>query len=246
MFRNWSNIDSSNTRNNPPEDHIVSDAPTSTSPFARSDEIEDERLGGFNLSPRLNNATYLDPEKKFKEGERLFSMNQRERFELYNRGNHNGKWTIDQTVKYDGDDWNFCRALTSQMGLSERGRILTWRILKQADMRTYRSIEPAESEETIKQFLVAFCIGALVYNRIHREYEWTDDDWQYYPGTTTSKKMERYLGPQYRRDAEQQGDHNDRHRTIERCAESLGFSEADIRSCMEKVRTRIPSWATPT
>lgn len=173
-------------------------------------------------------------------------MSKQERLELYNRGNHNWLWTIDETVKHDGDDWHFCRALTSQMGLSERGRVLTWRIFKQMDMRAYRSIEPGESEETMKQFLVAFCVGALIYNRIHREYEWTDNDWKYYPGRTPSNKLKRYRGLKARVRAEQMGDKGVRHRTIETCAERLGFTDTEIRSCIEKVRTELPAWAIPT
>lgn len=113
-------------------------------------------------------------------------------------------------------------------------------------MRTYRSIEPGESNETMKQFLVAFCVGALIYNRIHREYEWTDDDWKYYPGRTPSEKCKRYRGIEARSEADQPGDEGDRHRTIEQCAESLDFSETEIRSCIEKVRTEMPAWAIPT
>lgn len=245
MFCNWSNT-SSNAHVNPAEVNIVSGASPPSSPFARSDEMEDERLSGIHFSPCLNNATYIDPEGSFNGGERRDGMSKQERLELYNRGNHNWLWTIDETVKHDGDDWHFCRSLTSQMGLSERGRVLTWRIFKQMDMRTYRSIEPGTTEEKMKQYLVAFCVGALIYNRIHREYEWTDNNWKYYPGRTPSEKSRRYLGPEARLRAEQQGDKGDRHRTIERCADRLGFSETEIRSCIEKVRTELPAWVVPT
>lgn len=241
MFRNWSNT-SSNAYTEPSDDEVVSKSSQSCSPFARSDEIQDERISNIDFSPCVNNATHLDPKKEFNDGERRNGMSKRERLELINRGNHNGKWRINQTLRNDSDDWNFCRALTSQMGLSERERVITWRIFKQMDMRTYRSIEPGESEATMKQFLVAFCVGALVYNKLHREYEWTHDNWKYYPGRTPSKKSKRYQGPKARLDAEQRGDEGDRHQTIEQCAEQLGFTETEIRSCIEKVRAELPTW----
>lgn len=246
MFRSWSNATSSNAHVNPAEVTIISGVEPTGSPFARSDEIEDERLSGIDFSPCLNNATYIDPEERFNDGERRDGMSKRERLELLNRGNHIWQWTIDETAKRDGEDWHFCRALTSQMGLSERGRVLTWRVFKQMDMRTYLSIEPGESKKTMKQYLVAFCVGALIYNRIHKEYEWTDDDWKYYPGRTPSEKIKRYRGPEARLRAEQQGDGGDQHRTIERCADRLEFSQTEIRSCIEKVRAEMPAWVGPT
>lgn len=246
MFRSWSNVSSSNAHVNPDNVDIVSHNGTSFSPFARSDEIQDERLSGSDFSPCLNNSTYIDPNEKFADTERRDGMSKRARLELYNRGNHSWRWTIDETAKYEEDDWIFCRSLTSQMGLSERGKLLTWRVFKQMDMRAFQGIEPEENKETMKQYLAAFCVGALIYNRIHREYERTDNDWKYYPSTTSSEKSKRYRCIEARLRADLMGDDGDRHRTIERCADSLDFTDAEIRRCIEKVRSKMPSWSVPT
>lgn len=246
MFTDWSNVNSSNARVNPSKVNIISETSSSESTFARRNESEDERPPGFHFSPCLDNATYIGSKGSFNGIERRDGMSKVERLELYNRGNHNWQWTIDETVKNDGDDLHFCRALASQMSLSERGKGLMWRVFKRMAMRAFRSIEPGESKETMKQFLVAFCVGALIYNQIHREYSWTDGDWKYYPGRTPTEKSRRYLGPEARIQAEEQGDGGDRHRTIERCADSLGFSETEIRSCMEKVRADMPAWIPST
>lgn len=239
MFRAWSNIDSSNAHILPSDVELTEHTHSPMSPYARSDEIQDERLSGSDFSPCLNNATYIDPKESFTDPERRNGRSKSERFELYNRGNHNGKWTIDETAKRDQDDWQFCRSLTSQMGLSEREQLLTWRAFKRMDMRTYDSMESRESNGMMKQYLVAFCVGVLIYNREHREYEWTDGAWDYYPTSTPDKKSRRYCGPEMRYEADQQGDEGDRHRTIETCAEQLGFSQEQLVRCIEKVRPTV-------
>lgn len=246
MFRRWSNDSSSNAHVNLSDGEIASDPGPSNPPFARSDEIQDERLSGSDFSPCLNHATYIDPDGRFADGERRGGMSKQERLELYNRGNHNQKWTIDQTVKHIEDDWQFCRGLTSQMGLSQQEGLLTWRVYKQMDFRAFQSIEPGEKENKMKQHLVAFCIGALVYNLNHRQYEWTNKNWKYYPGRTSPEKSRRYKDLEVRAEADQRGDNGDRHRTIERCADSLSFTDAEIRECIEKVRSKMPSWSVPS
>lgn len=239
-FRTYRGITSS-----PPAEHVIEnpskDRGTDLSPFSSSDEIRDERLSYEDFSPILGNATYIDPDEQFiDEDPDTREMEKGRRFELLNRGNHKGKWTIDETLKRQNEDWHFCRALTSQMGLSERSRRLTWRIFKRLDMRSYRGIEPWESENKMKQYLVAFCVGALVYNARQPE-----DRWKYYPGKEYDEKQERYWGPRARLNASRDGaEWGDRHRTIKRCADEMGFTEDDIQSCIEKVRGELPDWHT--
>lgn len=209
------------------------------SPYARSDEFVDERLAGKSSAPSLNNATYIGVhEKEYRSKASWKQIKKYERLELYNRGTHTRQGRTDQTQLHDQDDWYFCESLTAKMGLSDRERLLTWRVFKSMDMRTYRGIEPSDPKITMKQYLVAFCVGALVYNAGQ-----SDDRWMYYPGTESGEKIERYDSFEARFKVQQvEDDLVDRHQAIEQCAESLDFTDRDIRSCLEKVRTKLPAW----
>ena len=218
-------------------------ADSSQTPYSNSDERNDERLMGSAFTTTLENSTYIDAEDSdFQRQAGKATIEKYRKLELYNRGTHNGKWTRDQTQRHDQDDWYFCDALTQQMGLSKTARLLTWRVFKSLDMRTFRSIEPGTPNETMKQYLVAFCVGAHVYNHLHPEYEWTDGAWNYHPARNCAPKTKRYLRADGRYRAELKGDDGDRHRTIEKCADQLGFPDSDLLSCFEKVRYELPAW----
>lgn len=118
------------------------------SPYSRSDEYEDERLSGKHQSPTLNNATYIDVgDLGFRRRANKEQIEKYRRLELYNQGTHNRKWRRNQSQLHDEDDWYFCQALTAQMGLSEKGRLLTWRGFKSMDVRTYRGLEDENTED---------------------------------------------------------------------------------------------------
>ncbi|MBP1987633.1 hypothetical protein [Halolamina salifodinae] len=212
---------------------------SSASPYARSDEFADERLAGNSSAPALNNATYIGVhEDEYQSKASWKQIKKYERLELYNRGTHTRQGRVDQTQLHDQDDWYFCESLTAQMGLSDYEWLLTLRLFKPMDMRTYRGTESDDSKTTMKQYLGAFCVGALVYNAGQ-----SDNRWMYYPGTESGEKIERYNSPKARFEVQQvEDDLVDRHQAVERCAESLDFSEGEIRSCLEKVRTELPAW----
>lgn len=230
-----------------PEPEEKANARPSFTPYARSDEIDDLRLEGPGFAPMRENATYVGEKetRATEEGEDEYQdwrngLKKEERWELLNRGSHNGKWTLDQSKKHTQDDCYFCEALTSQMGLSDHQKKLTWRIYKRMDMCTYRGLEPWVSDDTEKQYLVAFCVGAHVYNATLPDWA---DDWKYYPGNEYPPKLKRYNGPEARLEAEaDEADAGDTHRCISRCADRLGFPEDDLRAAFEKVRCNLPNW----
>jgi hypothetical protein len=189
-------------------------------------------------SPLLDNATYLWPGEEFRKNASYEEIKKWERLELYNRGTHNRKWTINQSLKHDEDDYYFCQAMATTMGLSDGGRKMMWRLFRPMDMRKYKGMEAGDrSSEMMKQYLVAFCLGAHIYNKLLPE---DASDWEYYPGRDCPAKSERYHGPKKRLFIEQErSEARDRHQSIERCAEQLDFSDEQIRSCFEKVRQDI-------
>lgn len=209
------------------------------SAYSHSDEFVDQRLSGDSSSPTLKNATYIGvQDEEFQREASSDQIEDYERLELYNRGTHNGKWRINQTQLHDQDDWYFCRAMTGQMGLSDRERLLTWNVFKSLDMRSYRTIEPSDPTYTRKQYLVAFCVAVLIYNS-----EQSEDGLTYYPGTESESNAKGYGCPKVFLQVQRvEADLIDRHQAIERCAERLGFSDEELRSCLEIVRPNLPAW----
>lgn len=201
-------------------------------------ESSDSRTPYDAVHPLLDHDTYIDVNDKnqFQDHASEDRIELFTRLELYNRGTHNGKWTINESAKRDRDDWSFCDALMGQMGLQEWQKKLAWHIFKYSDMRTYKGNEPNKnSEDTAKQYLVAFCVGILVYNG-HQD----DDQWRYYPGKSYECKTKRYPSPLYWQEVQKVGEDGDTHRRIEEIADQFGFEEKEIISCLEKVRAKLP------
>ncbi|UVE50082.1 hypothetical protein KU306_14410 [Haloferax larsenii] len=170
-------------------------------------------------------------------------INRYARLELYNRGTHNLKWTVDESAKRDNDDYLFCDALTSQMGLLDWQRKAVWRLFKRMDMRWFKKFDAKRGDgeggipRQYKQYLVAFCIGALLFNENLPE---RCDKWSYYPTKENYPcKSKRYWCPHARYRAQKMGDEGDSHRVIERVAEQMGFSDEQVESCYQMVLSRL-------
>lgn len=208
------------------------------SQYVGSNGSSDSRTPYDAVHPLLDHDTYIDvnDEDQFQDHASEDRIKLFTRLELYNRGTHNGKWTIDESAKRDRDDWSFCDALIGQMGLQKWQKELAWHIFKNHDMGSYKGNEPNKiQEDTAKQYLVAFCIGALVYNSCQH-----DDQWRYYPGKSYECKTKRYPSPLYWQEAQKVGEDGDTHRRIEKVADQFGFKENEIISCLEKVRAKFP------
>jgi hypothetical protein len=217
---------------------------TCRGPYVDNSERPDERLPGDSIARTIPNATYIGVnDEEFQKKADQDKIERFEKYELLNRGTHNGKWR-DQTLERETNDWYLCRCLTSQMGLSESQRLQTWKHFRRLDMRTFRDLEPEEANGlyetppddppvTAKQTLVVFCIGALVYND-----GLSNDDWKYYPGTELKPKADRYKGIEAKFRAENT-DLVDRHERIKQCREDLACSDNHLVKCFEQVRSKI-------
>lgn len=211
---------------------------TANYPFAQTDEYLDTRLGKHAISVDAQNSTYLDLEhERLTEHATDARINHYAKLELYNRGTHNLKWTVDESAKRDNDDFLFCEALTDQMGLPDWMSKAVWRLFKPMDMRSYARFDTPKGDPEYKQYLVAFCIAAVLYNHYLPE---RCENWKYYPTTESYPcKSKRYRCPYARLRAQEMGDDGDGHRVIERVADQMGFSEEEMVSCYQMVLSRL-------
>jgi|GEM_PF-6504963 len=217
---------------------------TANTPFAGTDEYLDTRLGEHATSVDAQNSTYIGLNWSDSKDRKQFlrqvpdeRVNYYAKLELYNRGTHILKWTTDESAKRDNDDFLFCGALTNQMGLPKWMRKAVWRLFKPMDMREYARFDTPKGEPEYKQYLVAFCIAAVLYNHYLPE---RSEKWRYYPTTESYPcKSKRYRCPHARLRAQEKGDDGDGHRVIERVADRMGFTEEDLVSCYQMVLSRI-------
>lgn len=147
------------------------------------------------------------------------------RLERTNRGTHLGGHG-DKTLLRRQDDWYHCQAIAGQLDMKcYECETVCEEFDNHIDMRSYKGYGKQR-----KWPLVVFCLCALIHNESQ-----PDKKWQYYPGTKYEKRMT-YAGTVWR----QYEGQTDRHELFLSFAQTHGFTDAEIQSCMEKIRRDVP------
>lgn len=220
-------------------------------PFSQENSPE-TGIGSFGfVSPLTKCHTYIDLDDVHSPDWNIEGWPSKwKRLELLNRGIYNGAWA-NQELKRGQDDWYLCRNISCQVGFSERLKGRLWHIFRSLDMRSFKKYEmsshleysirwekwdvehpvvPSSPDGMRKQYLVIFCICALLHNQ--NKYE---DQPRYYPGEKCENRKRYGVGCRYVSQLVD-GELNDSHELLHQLADELGFRDQDIRSCMEKLR----------
>jgi len=210
------------------------------------------------ISPITKNKSYIDlDDVPSREWDVSGMPSKWKRRELWNRGICNGKWS-DQTMKRNQDDWYMCRNIACQLGFSKRMKEALWRIFRSLDMRSFRKYESKSKpvctirpndpdvdlptirtirKATQKQYLVVFCICALLHNQNN-----PDRQSKYYPGEESDSRDKYGVHCRFVRNLVDD-EIKDRHELLQQFVDRLGFRHEHIRSCMEKLRQDCPRLA---
>lgn len=229
--------------------------PERDNPFLNDDGNEIDLRPIKLSSPVTKNNSYIDlNEVPSREWDVAGMPSKWKRRELWNRGICNGKWA-DQTKKRNQDDWYMCRTIACQLALSKRSKEALWQIFRPLDMRSFRkyesrsiadyTIRPSDQgadlptirpvwKATRKQYLVVFCLCALLYNQNKSERQP-----DYYPGKEGDSPDKFGVGLRFARNLVDD-ELRDCHELLQQFADRLGFRDEDIRSCMEKLRQDCP------
>lgn len=207
------------------------------------------------VSPLMKCATYIDMDDvNTRKWDVRGWPSKWKRFELNNRGIYNGAWA-NKELKRGQDDWYLCQIISCKIELPERLKGRLWQIFKDLDMRSFKKYERessksdsmrwnkwdvehpivrSSSEGSRKQYLVIFCLGALLHNQA--KY---DDLPKYYPAKECESRK-RYAAGCRRASNFVDEEFHDRHELLHQFADDLGFRDEDIQSCMEKLRSEHP------
>lgn len=234
-------------------------SPKNNHPFTNDDGNEvSPRPRGLS-APITKNETYLDPKDGGtpiwrRAGGRPPKW---KRLELLNRGILNGKWS-DQTMKRSQDDWYLCQIIAGHLGLSERSKERLWQLYRTLDMGTFKKYEqPPKPEYTIheqrenvtlptirtrkcgvrKQYTVILAISTLLYNQTKSPHQSS-----YYPGEGCETRPRYGVGCRFARKLVEDNLH-DTHELVQQFAKNLGIRDANLRSCIEKLRQKYPQLA---
>ena len=227
-----------------------------THPFSQENSTKTQVHPFESSSPLIKCHTYIDLNDVVSPSWEIHGWPSKwKRLELLNRGIYNGAWA-NQELKRGEDNWYLCRNISCQLGLSERLKGRLWNIFQSLDMRSFKKYEVSSNLEYSirwekwdvehpvipsspggfrKQYLVIFCICALLHNQ--NKYE---DQPGYYPGEECYERKRYGVRCRYVSNLVET-ELNDSHELLHQLADELGFRDKDIRSCMEKLRKACPS-----
>lgn len=202
-------------------------------PSIEQERFHDGDHGNF-FAPITGNRTYLDMTPEFRKrlkkdhGSRWNQVLQRyKHLEVVNRGTRDGEFT-KKGISRRIHDWEVCHAIVCHADLPKHLKKSVWPLYEVLDMRSFKKYDLGATEGMRKQHLVMFCLSVLVYNEAQ-----TDPGRRYYPG----KKLHH----------EQKWDARNRpvdglqdcHERLAELATEFGFTDDEIRSCLESVRSKV-------
>lgn len=211
-----------------------------------------EEVNSVFASPVGDNSTYIDFRHNSGDGiPKKGKRNKYWRFELYNRGTHNGKWK-DKEKDRRQDRWYFCENIASQIELTDSLKTELCNLYLKIDLRRYERYEWYTKENDKprrKEELVVFCICVLLHNREQTPASAPPNVQKYYPGKSYDKGSKYGAGGKL---VSALGCESpvDRHHLLVKFAQEvlqdqLGLDDHLIKSCMEKVRSEHRKWLSP-
>jgi len=204
-------------------------------PFLNENQLQVDPLPISLIAPVTSNHTMLGLDTYEldydKNGNRPPKY---KRLELLNRGTHNGKWGNQRKQRRE-DDWYLCQIIANQVGLPESLKDSVDSAYNSLDLRTFKQYEgcTGSSGGMDKQYLVVFCLCALIYNK------YCPDDRRYYPNKQVPNRKKYGAGLRFAGNLTDSVP-SDTDEELHKFADSMGFSDTDIKSCMEKLRGRCP------